>query len=309
MIQLFIERLYIRDGKATFSDAASGTQIALEKLEFRGELRSLTGPIKGEGSFVVAGKQVPYRISASRVDEDGGTKLRLALDPIDRPRASRPISRISLDHGTPRFRGQSAIRPSGRPCAGGRAVSDHRALAAEQPREGRQRSSGPGSRSNSSTVPTSALPSCGERRMSDWARAADQCSAFITADRSRSDAVHIRRDPAATARFGQDGGGGYWPQPPPAHSNAAERNRGLVTLGGAVLQRLTAELESDGEDFNIRTFDFRAPGMTQAHFAGNWGRVAPGLRSRDRAISNPMIRVPSFLGSQTAATHRRLRRA
>ena len=38
--------------------------LVLENLEFKGELRSLAGPIKGEGSFVIAGQHYPYRISA-----------------------------------------------------------------------------------------------------------------------------------------------------------------------------------------------------------------------------------------------------
>ena len=75
-----IERLYIADGRAVLADAASDTRLALEQLEFKGELRSLAGPVKGDGSFVVAGQRYPYRVSTGRVAEDGGVRVRLTVE-------------------------------------------------------------------------------------------------------------------------------------------------------------------------------------------------------------------------------------
>src|SRR5262249_57579278 len=57
-----VERLEIIDGLASFVDAASGARLLLEKLEFRGELRSLIGPVKGEGAFILGGLPHPYPI-------------------------------------------------------------------------------------------------------------------------------------------------------------------------------------------------------------------------------------------------------
>jgi large subunit ribosomal protein L24 len=50
-----------------------------------------------------------------------------------------------------------------------------------------------------------------------------------------------------------------------------------LNLGGAALQRLAAELETDGEDLNIRMLDFRAPGVTQVHVSGKLATAASGL--------------------------------
>ena len=61
-----IERLDIRDSRALLADAASGCGMVLDKLEFKGELRTLAGPVKGQGSFYVAGQHYPYRVAASR---------------------------------------------------------------------------------------------------------------------------------------------------------------------------------------------------------------------------------------------------
>jgi hypothetical protein len=114
-----IERLHIQDGRAIFSDAASGSRLVLEQLEFRGELRSLSGPVKGEGAFVVAGERFPYRVSTGRLDEDSGVKVRLTLDPTDRPLTAEADMSISLDHGAPHFEGHIQFaRPVGRAPAG-----------------------------------------------------------------------------------------------------------------------------------------------------------------------------------------------
>ena len=50
-----------RTAAPSWRDAASGSRLVLDKIEFKGELRSLAGPVKGEGSFVVAGQHYPYR--------------------------------------------------------------------------------------------------------------------------------------------------------------------------------------------------------------------------------------------------------
>ena len=110
-----IQRLSIADGRAILTDAASGSRLVLDKLEFNGDLRSLAGPAKGEGSFVVAGQHYPYRLSASRVGDDGSVKVRLTVDPIDRPLTADVDLSISIEQGVPRFDGNLAFaRPVGR---------------------------------------------------------------------------------------------------------------------------------------------------------------------------------------------------
>src|SRR2546421_12200461 len=66
---LSIQRLDIVDGRALFRDATSDSYAVLEKFQFQGELRSLAGPLKGEGSFLLGGQQYPYRISAGRAGD------------------------------------------------------------------------------------------------------------------------------------------------------------------------------------------------------------------------------------------------
>jgi AsmA family len=118
-----IERLKIEDGRAILADAASGSRLVLDKLEFKGDVRSLAGPVKGEGSFVVAGQHYPYRVAASRIGDDGGVKVRLTLDPIDRPLTAEADVSIFVERGAPRFEGSLQFtRTVGRAPAGAQAL-------------------------------------------------------------------------------------------------------------------------------------------------------------------------------------------
>ena len=65
---LSIDRLSIEDGRATLSDPASKSKLELEQFWFRGDVRSLTGPIRGKGEFVTGGRLYGYDISAGAGD-------------------------------------------------------------------------------------------------------------------------------------------------------------------------------------------------------------------------------------------------
>jgi len=104
-----IARLRIQDGRATLADAASNGDVVLDKLEFTGEVRTLVGPIKGEGSFVIAGQRYPYRLASSRIGSDGSAKVRFTVDPIDQPLAAE--ADVSLWVERPRAPNRSSSNP------------------------------------------------------------------------------------------------------------------------------------------------------------------------------------------------------
>jgi len=114
-----IERLNIEDGRALLVDDASNSRLVLDKMEFHGELRSLAGPVKGDGSFVVAGQHYPYSVSTSRIADDGGVKVRVAVNPVDLPLTAEADLTILIERGTPRFEGSIQVaRAVGRAPAG-----------------------------------------------------------------------------------------------------------------------------------------------------------------------------------------------
>src|SRR5262249_16922180 len=98
-------------------------RVMLDKLEFTGELRSLAGPVKGEGSFVVAGQRYPYRLSTSRIAEDSGAKVRFAVDPIDQPLAAEADVSVWIQRAMRGFEGSvQSARAVGRAPAGAQSL-------------------------------------------------------------------------------------------------------------------------------------------------------------------------------------------
>jgi uncharacterized protein involved in outer membrane biogenesis len=273
-----IERLHIQDGRAIFADAASGSRLILEKLEFRGELRSLSGPIKGEGSFVAAGQHFPYRIATSRIDENGGIKLRLTVDPIDRPLAAEADISISLDRGTPRFEGNVQFaRPVGLAPAGSqspiiepwrltsRVKGDSAAAVLEQI----EFQYGPEERAIK--LHGNADLKFGREPRVNVALSSPQ----IDLDRMLALPEATRRRPLAAAKALADALSGSLRMPLPALLSVKIES---VSLAGAALQRLAAEVETDGDRLDIKAMEFRAPGVTQVQLSGNLGMEAAGVR-------------------------------
>src|SRR5262249_43951799 len=97
--------------------------LVLDNLNFKGEVRALTGPVKGEGSFAIAGQRYPYRFSTSRQATDGGMKVRLAVNPPDQPLTADVDLPVLIPRGQPRFEGAIQFgRTVGRAPAGGQEV-------------------------------------------------------------------------------------------------------------------------------------------------------------------------------------------
>jgi uncharacterized protein involved in outer membrane biogenesis len=272
-----IERLHIQDGRAIFADAASGSRLVLEKLEFRGELRSLSGPVKGEGSFVVAGQHFPYRIATSRIDEDNGVKLRLTVDQIDRPLTAEADISISLDGGTPRFEGNVQFaRPVGRAPAGSqspiiepwRLTSHVKGDGAAAVFEQIEFQYGPDERAIKLRG-TAQLRFGREPRIN-----VVLSSPQIDLDRMLALSNATRR-PLVAAKTLAEALSGSLRMPIPAFLSIGIES---VSLGGAILQRLGAELETDGERLDIRTLEFRAPGVTQVRLSGNLEMISSGVQ-------------------------------
>ncbi len=139
--RLSIEKLNIEDGHAVLTDSRSGSRITLDKLWFNGDVRSLAGPFRGDGAFVLGGDLYGYRIAAGRAEE-GALKLRLNIDPLEKPLAVEADGTLSFPGSTPRFEGALTMsRPAGIATAE-RADRRQRSLALHHQGEG-ERGVGP----------------------------------------------------------------------------------------------------------------------------------------------------------------------
>jgi large subunit ribosomal protein L24 len=120
---LSIDRLRIEDGRATLTDVASKSRLVLDQLWFTGDVRSLTGPIRGKGEFVTGGGLYGYEISVGRGGPEG-VRLNLSLKTDERPLTVETDGLLTLERGGPRFEGALALsRPAGAVLAGGKAVA------------------------------------------------------------------------------------------------------------------------------------------------------------------------------------------
>ena len=98
-----IDKLSIEDGVLTVTQA-DGATLSLERVWFNGEARSLLGPVKGEGAATIGGELYPFRLSSGRYADDGTLKVRVNVDPVNRPLSIETDGVLTLS-GTPQFEG------------------------------------------------------------------------------------------------------------------------------------------------------------------------------------------------------------
>jgi large subunit ribosomal protein L24 len=268
-----IEHIEIADGRATFADAASGARLVLDHLEFTGQVRSLLGPVKGEGSFSIEGQHYPFRLAVSRPGDDGGVKVRLNVDPIDHPRTIDLDGSILVEQGRPSFEGSLQLtRPVGRGPDGiiepSRVTSHVRANGTAAVLEQVEFQYGPEER---------ALRLKGDARLTFSAK--PELSANLSAP--QIDLDRILGLPEAAGRL-----------PLAAIKTLAETfvraprlpvalrlsiNLETASLAGAMLQRVGGDLKSEGDGWDIEKLELRAPGRSQVTFSGRLGASPGGI--------------------------------
>ncbi len=271
-----IHQLSIEGGRAVLTDAATGSQLVLDKFEFKGDVRSLAGPAKGEGSFLLAGQHYPYRFSAGRLNDDGSIKVRLALDPIERSFTAEADLSIRIENGVPQFEGSLAFAR-----AVGRAPAGAQALILE-PWRVTGKIKGDSNEATLDQVELQYGPDDRPIKLRGGARIVLGSKPHLDGElfSAQIDLDRILALPAATAR-----------RPVPALKVLAEHASGALrlpfpvrlglqvetlTLAGAPLQRLSGLVKSDGETWDIERLEFRAPGITQVRLGGRIGLTTSG---------------------------------
>src|SRR5712671_1173407 len=99
-----IAHLAIEKGRLILA-GGSGRSLTLDKLGFNGDVRSLLGPAKGEGSVAVDGESYLFSIATGRAAADGAVKVRLLVDTVDHVRIGDVDSSIWIERGIPHFAG------------------------------------------------------------------------------------------------------------------------------------------------------------------------------------------------------------
>jgi hypothetical protein len=270
-----IERLDIRDSRALLADAASGYGIVLDKLEFKGELRTLSGPVKGQGSFYADGQHYPYRVAASRVGDDR-VRVRVNVDPIDRPLTADAEGLVSIENGMPRFVGSVTLaRPLTRAPAGsqaeilepwrltGKIDGNSRRAVVEQI----EFQYGPDERPI--RMRGDALVNFGASPRFTGVLSSPQ----IDLDRILGLPEPQRRRPLAAIKTFAEYFAGSQRLPIPVSLGVSIES---LTVAGATLQRFSGDFESEANGWNIEKLELRAPGLSQLAMSGRLG-VADGV--------------------------------
>jgi large subunit ribosomal protein L24 len=271
-----IERLSIEDGRAVLTDAASNSRMVIDKLWFRGQVRSLAGPFRGEGAFVSSNEIFGYRISAGRLSDEG-IRVKLSVEIAERPLAIEAEGLLAPDRVAPRFEGSlSMSRPAGSVKASGKTVAHEpwklsgkvKADAQSALLEQVEFQYGPEDRA--AKLDGAAEIKFGERPRLQGALSARQ----IDLDRLIATPSAPRRLPAAaTQAFAELFSGMMRPSIPVSLTVSID----AVTLGGAVLQGFASDLRSDGAVWRLDKLDFRAPGFTRVSISGRLDLTSKGI--------------------------------
>lgn len=270
-----IERLDVRDSRALLADAASGYGMVLDKLEFKGELRTLSGPVKGQGSFYADGQHYPYRITAGRVGDDR-LRVRFNLDPTDRALTVDTDGFLSIENGAPRFVGSvSVARPLTRAPAGSQAeilepwrltgkIDGNSTRAVVEQIEFQY-----GPEERPMRLRGDALINFGGAPRLTGVLSSPQ----IDLDRILALPETQGRHPLAGIKALADNFAGAQRFPIPMSLGISIES---LTLAGATLQRFSADVASEANGWNIERLELRAPGLSQLAVAGRLG-VAEGI--------------------------------
>lgn len=274
---LSIERLGIEGGRLVLSDVASGASYEFDKLWFNGELRSLVGPIKGEGAVTFDGALYPFRLSSGRANADGALRVHLNIDPVATPLNIEADGALSLLQGKPQFQGTwSLVRPVG--------ITEHNssALVTQPWRLSGKVKATPASAlmeqvdfQYGSDADAIKLSGTAELTFGLQARFNGVLSARqIDLDRLVGEDDASRGPPAVTIRRLVGLVGNAFRPPFPIHLGVGVD---AVTLGGTDLQNLRGDVSSASGGWTLDRFEFRAPGLSDVRLSGQLGFEPRGV--------------------------------
>jgi len=275
--QLSFDQVAIENGRVALADATSGTRATLEQLSFKGEVRSLIGPFKGEGAFVSSGQLYGYRIGGGRRGDDGGQRLRLNLDPADQPLTIETDGTVSVEGGHPRYEGNLVLaRPAGF------ALRDGRTITSDPWRETSKITATPasvlfeqlevqfGTEDRAVKLAGTAELKLGAKPRFDAVLSARQ----LDIDRAVLAADAPQRTPVALLHSMSDTLSEFTRPSIPVKIGIGID---AATLGGAPLIGLRGDIRAEAGAWSIDTLEFRAPGATQVRASGNLKLAAGSL--------------------------------
>lgn len=274
LASLAIERLNLT-GRIALHDAASRSTLELSDIAFSGDVRSLAGSVRGDGSFTVGRARYPFRISSGPSADGSATRLHLNIDPGERAVLADLEGVLAFDNRQPKFDGALTIAVPA-PKKPGEAGPTPWKLTTKLKADPAGAKFEQVDASFGGEDSALKLGGVGDLRFGASPLLRAVLSARqVDADRlaGKDDAEPLRILPALRA------GLAAIPQAPiPAQ---IEFNSDQIMLGGRPLQNIVAELATDGRSWTFQKLELRAPGMTQLSLNG----AMPGADSFSGRLS------------------------
>jgi hypothetical protein len=301
---LAIDRLRLT-GRAALHDALSHRVLELDDIAFSGDVRSLAGALRGDGTFTLSGSRYPFRVSSGQSADGNGTRLHLAVDSASRPLSAELDGLLNFEGRAPRFegaitwaatagaKGDKGAEPSATSSNAPWRVSakikaDHAAATLEQIElsygadDAALKLIGAGElRFGASPLLHAALSArqLDADRFAAKEIAAKENSAKQNGAKDSAAADPVRVLPALRTLMS------VLPESPiPAKLELSVEQ---IVLGGRSLQNLEAELRTDTKSWVIDRLDVRAPGTTRVSLSGQAPAAASGHFKGLLSIESP----------------------
>jgi len=252
-------------GRAALHDAASRSTLELSDIHFSGDVRSLAGSVRGEGTFMLSGLRTPFRVSSGKSVDGNGTRVHLNIDPATRALSADLDGVLSFEARAPHFDGALALAvPPGLKARGDVPITPWKisAKVKADPAGARldQLDASYGPEGNALRISGLGDIRFGASPFLHAAMSARQLDAdrFAATDNATEP---VRLLPALRAMIADI------PQPP--LPTQIEFSAEQIMLGGRPVQNLAAEFESDTKSWRITRLDLRAPGATLLSLTGS----------------------------------------
>ena len=278
---LSIDRLNLT-GRAALHDALSRSTLELNDIFFSGDVRSLAGSVRGDGSFLLNDARYPFRISSGQSADGAGTRIHLNIDPGTRAASAELDGVLSFEARAPRFEGSIAFAALSGPKAKGgsdssqapwrisaRLKADHAAAKLDQI----EVNYGPEERALK-------LAGVGDVRFGVFPLLHATLSARqLDADRFAA-RENVKDNPAKDSSAEPPRVLPAWRAliaaapdlPIPAQ---IELGAEQIMMGGRPLQNFSAEVRTDARSWTIDRLDVRAPGATRLTLSGSNAQGGP----------------------------------
>ena len=289
---LAIDKLHLT-GRAALHDALSRRTLELNDIAFSGDVRSLAGSLRGDGSFTVSGTRYPFRVSSGQSPDGDGARLHLVVESSQRPVSADLDGLLSFEGRSPRFegaivwaatagaKGDKGAEPSPPWRVSAKIKADHATAKLEQIEASY------GAEDSALKVAGAGDIGFGASPLFHAALSARQLDADRFVAREFAPAVNGTRANGIKPGDGKDNAAEAVRVLPALRALMAalpaspipakiELTTEQIVLGGRSLQNLDTELRTDTKSWTIDRLDVRAPGSTHVALSGRAADVSSG---------------------------------